>query len=185
MSETCQIFLAIEGSVDDLQHINELGFDFQTIHSCKFIPGTEEYNTWCKRYWGCKSLATDIHIDYIPGETRMNVHFTTQETLPDAILTFLTIQYPSLMIANEWRYGRYELAGFNVYSNGSMNCKYIEPWAYSDEVLEAFGDNNLWFPYFDYYDSFEGDVDEREEEDLLPLVEVITYTKTYEELIAE
>jgi len=184
MSETCQTFLTIEGTADDLQHINELVFNFQTIHSCECIPGTEEYNTWCKRFWGCKSLATDIDIDYVPGETRMNVHFTTQETLPDAILTFLTIQYPSIMIANEWQYGRYEVAGFNVYSYGSMDCKYIEPYDYADEVLEAFADNNLWFPYFDYYDSFEGDIDEREEEDLKPVVYVNEYLKTYEGLTA-
>ena len=184
MSETCQTFLTIEGTADDLQHINELGFNFQKIHSCECIPGTEEYNTWRKRFWGCKSLAMDIDIDYVPGETRMNVHFTTQEDLPDAILTFLTIQYPSLMIANTWQYGRYELAGFNVYSYGSMDCKYIEPYDYSDEVLEAFGDNNLWFPYFNYYDTFEGDVDEREEEDLKPVVYVNEYLKTYVGLTA-
>ena len=184
MSEKCQTFLTIEGSVDDLQHINESGFDFQQIHPCPFILGTEESDTWCKRYWGCKSLATDIDIDYVPGETTMDVSFVTQEDLPDAILTFLTIQYPSIMIENQWEYGRYEVAGFNVYSYGSMDCKYIEPWDYSDEVLEAFGDNNLWFPYDDYYDTFEGEYDDRQEEDLKPIVEVTEYLKTYAGLTA-
>ena len=51
-------------------------------------------------------------------------------------------------------------------------------------MLEAFGDNNLWFPYFDYYDTFEEDVDEREEEDLKPVVYVNEYLKTYVGLTA-
>ena len=182
--------LTIEGTAHDLQHIAETNFDFQKIHPCPFILDTEESDTWCERYWGCKSLATDIDIDYVPGETTMDVSFVTQEDLadaedlPDAILTFLTKQYPSLTIINEWNNDGYETAGINVYSYGSMNCKYIESWNYSDEVLDAFSENNPWFPYLEYYERWGETVDEREEEDLLPVVEVIEYTKTYEELIA-
>ena len=200
--------IMIEGSMEDIQALRETNLDFKIIHLCPY-PSGEERKNWIIKYWGCEGYVEDIDLgftkinfdvvgsaedildhclpmDYLPMDSvNISAYINTLANPPNTILTFLTKQYPSLRIINEWNHIDYETAGINMYSNGSMNCKYIEPWAYSDEVLEAFENNNKWFSYDDYYACWGEAFDEREEEDLLPVVEVITYTKTYEELIAE
>ena len=184
--------LTIEGTADDLQHIVDLGFDFQKIHPCPFIiedNWQDGWYDWCIKYWGSKWSAREIDIDYVADDTHFTAQFQTPWSPPDAILTFLTKQYASLMIVNEWYDEMYDTVGINVYSNGSVLCKYIEPTDYTHIALEAFSESHPWFSYIDYADSHEepedSDNDEnKEEEELNSIIEVIEYTKTYEELTA-
>jgi hypothetical protein len=185
MPNWCYNSLTILGTADDLQYLNELAFDFQKIHPCEFIHGEEwqeGWYDWCIKYWGCKWSAREVEIDYVVEDTQFTAQFQTPWNTPDAILTFLTKQYPSVTIVNEWYDETYEIMGINVYSHGSVLCKYIEPTDYTHDALAAFSDSHSWFSYIDYADVHEES--EEENNDLKTVVEVVEYTKTYEELIA-
>ena len=187
MPNWCYNSLAIEGTAHDLQHIADTGFDFQRIHPCPFIiedNWQEGWYDWCIKYWGSKWSARDVDIDYVADDTHFSAQFQTPWSPPDAILTFLTKQYPSLMIVNEWYDEMYDTVGINVYSNGSMDCKYIEPRNYTNEALHLFEESNPWFQNVPDLIEEESEEDENNEEDLKSIVEVIEYTKTYEELTA-
>jgi hypothetical protein len=206
MPHFCYNYLTIEGSEEHIESIAEINFDFQKIHPCPFIHGEnyeEGWYDWCIKYWGTNSSPRKVNVNYLPSDVNIIARFETPWNSPDTILIFLTKQYPSLTIINEWCIinvwcgGTRETrgtAGINVYSNGSMDCKYIEPRNYTNEALNLFEESNPWFKNMpdlaetmpdlaETMPDLADEESEESEEDLKSIVEVIEYTKTYEELI--
>ena len=187
MPNWCDNSLTIEGTAEDLQHIVNYRFNFHEIDPCPFMHNgvsQDGWYEWCIKYWGSKWSAREIEIDYVADDTHFTAHFETPWSPPDAILTLLTKRYASVMIVNEWYDETYETVGINVYSHGSVLCKYIEPRNYTNEALNLFEESNPWFQNLPHLMDEESEEDDNKEEDLKSIVELNEYTRTYEELTA-
>ena len=160
--------ITIEGTAEALQEIYDAKFDFQKLHPSPFIHGEnydEGWYDWCNKYWGTKWSPNEVDIDYTAGETSLTASFETAWCTPYALLTYLTILHPSLVIINEWQDEGYESVGITHYAHGSMIGQTINPIEYTNKALEQFSEINTWFCYDDYTNFIETFQDSDNEED--------------------
>jgi hypothetical protein len=174
-------YLNLEGTSEALQHIYDVKFDFQKLHSCPLIHDAnydEGWYDWCIRYWGTKWSGKEVELDYTAGDTTLIAMFDTAWSTPYTLLTYLTLNDPSLKITNEWHDEGYETVGRTTYSNGIMETQSINPFEYTKEALEQFAETNEWFCYDDISEIEDEDEDEKKDQ-----IYVKQYQYTYAKLI--
>lgn len=146
----------MKGDADALMHVEAANFDFQILFPCPYIKGStceEGWYAWCCTHWGTKWAARDVEVER-DAHGGLYAKFRTAWGAPHGILTYLSYRNPTLFITNEWNDDCDEVIGFTTYTNGSFESKCIEPNEYALEALKSFADNNAWFDYHAFEDTY-------------------------------
>lgn len=180
----------MKGDADALMHVEAADFDFQILFPCPFIKGDtceEGWYNWCCTHWGTKWKARDVQVER-DEHGGLYARFRTAWGAPHGVLAYLAHRHPTLFITNEWSDDCNEVLGFTVYTDGAFESKSFEPNQYTLAALKTFAEDNAWFDYDAYEDTYltqMEDIENREswESALLPYVRMHTRTCTFQEYL--
>lgn len=140
-------YLQIYGNEADILKIYESNMDFQKLDPCN-LKDENERLMWCDKYWNSWSnrkefYITQHYLNTIEGSFRT-------PSVPHALLTYLTILFPSVHITCMFEEEEYDIVGMSTYSSGHASVKYIRPSYTRLDVLKVFSEKNRWFDYSVY-----------------------------------